>query len=161
MKRLCLGLVSLFLAADAAHAAGLNLAWDHCYADAPPVVRKLFACDRNSGVEMVVASFVPAINHSSSGLLELQIDIQTRSGGTLPVWWDFETLSSCRRNQGAIGTTPLVPLVTCQDPGSSPVVAIRDNFRYPTPDHRVLVASTKGGGTPLAAGFADAVMGPP
>jgi hypothetical protein len=153
MKRSCLTLVSLLLVAQAAHAAGLNLAWDHCYAEAPPVVRKLFACDQNTGADVVVASFVPALDHSSSGLLEIQIDVQTRSGGTLPVWWDFETLSSCRRNQGAIGTTPLEPLVACHDPGTGPVVAIRDNFRYPTSDHMVLVVSAKGGTTPLAAGF--------
>jgi hypothetical protein len=145
--------VSLLLAAQAAHGAGLNLAWDQCYGDAPPVVRKLFACDRNSGVEMVVASFVPAFNHSTAGLLEVQFDIQTRSGVTLPVWWDFATLSSCRKNQATVGSTPLMPLVTCRDLLSSPVVAIRDDFRYPTPDHMVLTASAQAGSTPLAAGF--------
>jgi hypothetical protein len=152
MKRPCLALLSLVLFANAAQAFGLNLAWDQCYGDAPPVVRKLFACDRNTGVDMVVASFVPAFSHSTGGLLEIQFDIQTRSGVTLPVWWDFATLSSCRRNQATIGSVPLTPLLTCRDLGSNPVVAIRDDYRYPTPDHMVLTASAQAGNTPLVGG---------
>ena len=143
------------MAAATAHAAGINLAWDQCYGDAPPVVRKLFACDRNTGLEAVVASFVPAINHPNSSLLEIQFDIQTRSSGTLPVWWDFATSTSCRRNLISFDGSPPVPIVVCQNTSASTVPVfgiIRDNFRFPTPDHMVLVASAAAGSLPLVGG---------
>ena len=143
------------MAAATAHAAGVNLAWDPCYGDALPLVRKLFACDRNSGLKAVVASFVPAINHPNSSLLEIQFDIQTRSGGTLPVWSDFATSSRCRRNLISIDGSPPEPVVVCQKTSASTVplfIILRDNFQFRTPDHMVLVASANAGSQPLVAG---------
>lgn len=155
MKRSCLVLLSLLLAADAAHAAGLNLAWDQCYADAPPVVRKLFACNKNTGFDALAASFVPANDHLTSSLLEVLFDFQTRSGGALPAWWNSETTGGCISNQIAVDGAPPLPLVTCQS--TSPVSAPRffvlhNNFQYPTPNRMMFEVSAQAGGTPLVAG---------
>jgi hypothetical protein len=155
MKRSCLALLSLLLVAGPTHAAGINLAWDQCYGDATPVVRKLFACDRNTGVDALAASFIPATDHTGARLLEVQFDIQTRSGGTLPVWWDFASSSGCRASQIAFSSSPPMPPMTCQStsPGNFPLfVLIRDNFRFPTPDHMVLVVSAQAGTTPILGG---------
>lgn len=146
--------LSVLAAVIPAHAAGVNLAWDRCYGDGPPVTNKSFACDQNTGLETVVASFILGSPVPSAGLLEVQLDIHTRSGTALPVWWDTRTITSCRRNQIVFDGLPPTPIVTCQPVITSSVpelFIIRNNFQVPTPDHMVLVASASVGTMPLAA----------
>ena len=146
---------ALLLAAATSHAAGVDLSWDMCYVDGPPVFTKAFACDRNTGSDAVVVSFVPARSFASAGLIEFQLDMQTRSGVTLPVWWDFANSTSCRRNQLVLDGTAPAPVLACRPTYATNAPAFiftRLDFRLPTSDHLVVVASAAASGVPMVAG---------
>ena len=89
-------LLSLSLASPAL-AAGVDIAWDNCRGEPGAVSLKQFACGNNLGSESLWISFESPVSASSMGRLEVAIDFHTAGGGTLPVWWDFEDLASCRR----------------------------------------------------------------
>src|SRR5712691_11289697 len=78
-----------------AHAAGgLNLRWNACFGDAG-VPNKTFACDRNTGVNTLVGSFVVGAEVPQVSGIQIYIDVATASS-TLPAWWQFKNTGSCR-----------------------------------------------------------------
>ena len=80
-----------------AAAPGINLSWDSCSGP----TNKDFACNSNTGTEVLVASFV-----APSGIVEfdgVDADITLGNPGDYPVladWWNFQT-SACR--SGSLG----------------------------------------------------------
>jgi hypothetical protein len=147
---------ALLLCASAAHAAGINLAWDTCSGEGPRVVNKSFLCDTNSGTEMLVASFiVPAAAPQGVSRQELTFDVRTAGGAPLPVWWDYATLSSCRLGALGISVTAPTTLSVCRAmyTGALPtVVVIADRFRFPGPDEMQLGFSIGPTPVPLVPG---------
>ena len=148
-------ILALLLLATTAQASGLNLSWDRCYGDGAPVVNKTFACDRNSGSEVFVASFILAAPISPLRLVEVAFDLQSPSGTALPPWWAYTTSNSCRLNQMTIDGAPPLPGGNCQGwvPGLiAPFDLSRYDFQSPTPDLARLVVSAGGGNAALLAG---------
>src|SRR5262245_11535220 len=89
-------LLALALSAPAAHAEGVNLRWTKCYGDGG-VLNKSFACNTNTGVHILVASFVldtplPQVT-GTQGLIDV-----TTAAPSLPSWWQFRNAGSCRQN---------------------------------------------------------------
>lgn len=134
--------LSLVLAGPAM-AAGVDIAWDGCLGDAEAVSLKAFACDRNTGEDLLYVSFVPAVSFAGATILEIAIDLRTRGGSPMPVWWDVATSGGCRRDQ--FGADGVQPSLTATCTGWSPApdfVTSRFNFAYPTPDAARIVVST-------------------
>ena len=86
------GLVSGSVAA----AAGINMAWDACSADGG-VQSKTFACNTNSGLKVMVGSFVLAADQPNFVGVEVTIDIQAQAD-SLPAWWRFYEVGACRQS---------------------------------------------------------------
>lgn len=150
MRWFCISCVLLGLATTA-RASGINLSWDRCAADGQ-VLHKSFACDTNAGREAAVGSFVlDAGTPAPPSREEMVFDFQVQ-GAVLPVWWDFATLSSCRRNQMVLDAVPLSEPTVCRTSSSGFVDFVRDNFRYPAPDHMVVTVGVLLTGTPLVPG---------
>ena len=142
----------LLAVATMARAGGINLSWDHCHGDGA-VSYKSFFCDTNSGSEDIIGSFVlDAATPQAPSREEVVFDFQAQGATLLPAWWDFATLSSCRRNQMAVEGVPRPVPSACQSSTSNVVAFVRDNFRYPTPDHMQLSVTLLVSGPPLAAG---------
>jgi hypothetical protein len=72
---------------------GLHLSWDHCAADGR-VANKAFACDTNTGSELLVLSFDPVEAVNDVVGFEIQVHIKS-SSASLPEWWRFAT-GTCR-----------------------------------------------------------------
>jgi len=136
--------------ASPASAAGIDLAWDACLGDLGSSSNKVFACDRNTGIETLWATFESPFTGAitgTTGIVEVDIEFHTLSAIPLPVWWDFEDLASCR--VGAIdadstsGTPSCRPWTTSKAPT---FVFDRIDFQLPTPDVGRIVVSTRTAG---------------
>lgn len=104
MKRIALTALFLMLlaalaalATPASHAAGINLSWDDC--GAYGVENKSFACDRNAipGTASIIGSFVPPTGTTAIIGEEVVLDVNDGWYRTIPDWWQFINVGSCRR----------------------------------------------------------------
>jgi len=73
----------------------LGLRWDNCLGDGG-VQNQAFACDVNTGANVLVASFVPAAALQGVSGIESRIDI-TIAGTSVPPWWDLRNAGACRQ----------------------------------------------------------------
>jgi hypothetical protein len=104
MRAYGLLLFGLLSTAPAAHAAGVFLKWDACHADGGAAART-FACDTNTGNEILVCSV--ALDAALSGLNGFDARIVGQSAsGSLPAWWTFKNSGSCRINAATFLTSP-------------------------------------------------------
>ena len=88
------GMLLAISATMASAGAGVNIRWDTCLGGGG-TPNKASACNSNSGGNQMVGSFqVPDTIRSVSGL-EVVIDLGSQ-GLTLPAWWQFKNLGSCR-----------------------------------------------------------------
>jgi hypothetical protein len=125
---IALGLILAPMASYAA--AGVGLRWDACFGDLGPINRD-FACDRNTGVDVLVGSFavyqdMPAVN----GLL-IALDIQSASA-VLPAWWMFRTAGACRSNAVSFTTTPPDGMVACSDWSEGQAIGVLGTYTLDT-----------------------------
>jgi len=78
-----------------ARAAGLFLRWNKCYGDggAP---NRTFACDINSGFELLAGGFALGTDLAQVSGNEVVIDLAS-SGSALPAWWQLKNAGTCRQ----------------------------------------------------------------
>lgn len=92
-----------------AQAAGIGLRWNSCRGEA----NRMFACDRNTGAEVLVGSFMAPASLPLSGV-EVYMRIVTADGAT-PSWWQMRGSGSCRNS--SLSTSFDVSSETeCDDP---------------------------------------------
>lgn len=118
LLRWMLLLIASACATRAAAETGTNVRWDRCFGDGGVQFRD-FACDTNAGAEVLVGTFelpadIPAVNG-----MECYLSIGSASA-TLPEWWKYQSLGSCRQN--ALSFIPALPAgsAACEawvDPG--------------------------------------------
>jgi len=85
-------LLAFLLHTPTATAAGFDLRWDACAADAG-VANKDFACDTDDGTHTMVASFI--LDQPLTGLFaaETVLDLIVAGSQPVPAWWD---INDCR-----------------------------------------------------------------
>ncbi|MEQ1834813.1 MAG: hypothetical protein ABL977_17340 [Candidatus Eisenbacteria bacterium] len=111
MKRIALAAFLLtLLAAPAARAAGMGLRWNSCEGAA----NRNFACDRNTGTEILVASFAPPGGITELTGIEAYFHI-TATGGKVPMWWQMFESGTCRRT-GISAVLDVSDQLECSDP---------------------------------------------
>ena len=117
MRQLWIGVLCCTVAlSQKAHGAGINLFWDEC--GPAGVSNKSFACDRNGGEDILIASFVlPKDVPDFVGILA-QVDIRTP--GVLPDWWRHGDRlrfgDECRDTSGLNVLAEFENLSVCVDP---------------------------------------------
>jgi|SwirhirootsSR2_FD_contig_51_4425347_length_815_multi_9_in_0_out_0_1 hypothetical protein len=94
----------LALTAASASAAGVGLRWGACFGDAGPI-NKNFACNTNSGTNVLTCSFQTGEDILASSGQEVVIDIAS-AGATLPAWWAFKNAGTCRIGALGLNTVP-------------------------------------------------------
>jgi hypothetical protein len=106
--------LALVLVATSAHAgSGINLRWNACLGDGGTQNRD-FACDTNSGTDMLVCSFELSADIPEATGLEIAITL-VAGAPVLPAWWSFKNVGSCRMNSLGFNTS-ISPLATsCVD----------------------------------------------
>ncbi len=87
---------ALMLTASIASAAGINLSWTDCGVNGTQ--NSTFACNSNSGLNVLVASFIPPTGVNEYLGLASQIDIFTDQP-SLPDWWKHGS-GQCRGTTG-------------------------------------------------------------
>ena len=85
-------LLALTLFTTTAFAAGFDLRWDACAADAG-VSNKNFACDTDDGTHTMVASYTLDQPISGFFYFEAVVDLIVAGSQPVPAWWDF---NNCR-----------------------------------------------------------------
>jgi hypothetical protein len=91
----------------------MNLRWLHCFGDGG-VQNQSFACNTNIGVRPMHGSFVLASDMpdviGSEIILQLAAD-----SPTLPAWWQFKNIGSCRQSALSVVAIPNPADVVCLD----------------------------------------------
>jgi len=115
MRRLRLrAIVFIFHAAATAHAAqGVNLRWSSCLGDGGTYNRN-FACDTNTGANVLVGSFELGSPLAQVNGNEMIIDLTFGSLG-LPAWWAFTKAGFCRQTSLALDTALPPAALNCVD----------------------------------------------
>ena len=108
-----LALLMLTLPSLAAAGGAVRMRWDNCWGDAG-VMNKAFACNVNTGSNILVASLVPDRPVLGVSDLESRVDL-TFAGGSVPDWWRFRTTGTCRTSSLNVTATTPVSAVACQD----------------------------------------------
>ena len=135
MKRLLLSASALLVAitvSSVAHAApGINMAWTDCRSDGG-LSNRAFACNTNSGSNVLVVSFVAPAGVTGMSGNELVIDLLSTTA-PLPQWWAFRTVGSCRQN--ALSSNFVAPgtLINCVDPWSGQAAGGIGNYTQVAP----------------------------
>jgi hypothetical protein len=106
-------LALLISSASTASAQGISLRWTNCMADGGTRNAE-FACDTNSGQQVLVTSFVLAAPLHQAGSAWAAIDV-IAPGATLPAWWN---LRGCRGGSEQMNPGAVSP-VHCTDPWPS------------------------------------------
>jgi hypothetical protein len=109
------GLLLALTASMASAAAGVNLRWTDCFADAG-LTNKTFACTSNAGQSTMVGSFELGADLLQSSGIEVVLDVAT-AGATLPAWWQFKNAGACRQTALSMSTAynNLPASTTCLD----------------------------------------------
>ncbi len=88
-----LALVAGLLSRSPASASGINLSWNDC--GTYGVGGKSSPCTANSGVNIIVGSFVPPPGINTLVAIAATLDVQT-SSPVLPNWWQLDRDNGCR-----------------------------------------------------------------
>lgn len=88
-------LFSVSLATPALGAGGVSLRWDNCLNDGGTINRD-FACNANTGMNVLIASFMLDTDMGYPDRIRSEIDI-VAAAGALPSWWAFLEPGSCRQ----------------------------------------------------------------
>jgi len=76
-------------------AQGVNLSWSRCFGEGVGTQNRNFACNTNTGSNVMTGSFV--LSSEMSQVIGTEIVLQLAAAGDLlPSWWDFFNVASCR-----------------------------------------------------------------
>ena len=104
--RTFLSILAMLLFATNVHAgSGVNLRWSACFGDGG-AQNKPFACNVNTGVQSLVASFELGADLGQVSGNEVVIDL-TSASATMPAWWAFKNAGTCR--QGSLVMSFVAP----------------------------------------------------
>ena len=89
-------LVASLALAEPSWASGVNFSWDACTSEGG-VQNKTFACDTNTGSDVLYGSFVLGTDQTNFIGVEATVDIHAQSTN-LPDWWQFVNAGACRQS---------------------------------------------------------------
>ena len=96
MKKVTLlcGLLLAMSASIASAGPGVGLRWNACLSDGG-AINKAFACNSNTGTNLIVGTFELGVDLASTSGNEVVIDLASASS-PLPAWWQFKNVGTCR-----------------------------------------------------------------
>jgi hypothetical protein len=106
MKRALVFCIGLALTPSAvAFGAGLDLFWNDCSAGPASSYNKVFACDTNAGVGVIVASFDPPDGITKLVGCRAVLELRFAPFPVFPSWWQFGA-GGCREGSMAVSVSP-------------------------------------------------------
>ena len=125
-RQILLGAALLAVFAAPSRAAGINLSWDDC--GAAGVLQKNFACDTNTGSEVMIGSVVSPVPIGNLDAMAAALFVQT-GGVALTPWWHLES-SGCRAGTFAPITASFTGIGSCANPWSASVGGVAGGIDY-------------------------------
>jgi len=119
--------------------AQIDLAWDEC--GEAGVRDKMFTCDDNSTLHVLVPSFVLADSLPEFVGTTAQIIIAGNFSG-FPAWWEFDA-GACRSGMVSTVSTGQIGLTECDDPFEGTITTSYVNYfpdRMGRPNRRLMFA---------------------
>jgi hypothetical protein len=104
-------LCALALLATPAHAGGINLSWNDCGAFGQ--AQRNFACNTNTGVNVMYASAISPFATSQLIAAELSFDLQTNQSALSP-WWHLSSIG-CRPTSFTTNSNFVTGPFSCAD----------------------------------------------
>ena len=95
-------------------AQGLNLSWSRCYGEGAGTQNRNFACNTNTGVNIMVGSFLLSSNMPQVIGTEIIMQLASDSA-TLPSWWAFKNTGTCRQSSMSVNFVANPLDVVCVD----------------------------------------------
>jgi len=115
------------MSAAPAHALStLNLRWDACLGDGG-VSNKSFACNTNTGVNVLVGSWVTPVDLFNVTGNQVVVDLGT-FGPVLPAWWEFKNAGTCRQGSLAVSAAAAPTAVNCADWSSGLAIGLLSSY---------------------------------
>jgi hypothetical protein len=105
---------ALLLAAPSAWAAGVSMTWLNCSGEGTGTNNRTFACNVNTGTNLLVTSFMLPADLAQVSGNELVVDVLSASD-PLPDWWTFREAGTCRTTSLGFNTTANANDVVCVD----------------------------------------------
>jgi hypothetical protein len=96
-----------------AQANGVSIRWDQCSRDGG-VEDRVFACNRNTGINKLVLSFASAAPIASVSGCEVTLEVFAVSA-SLPAWWTFLNTGSCRQTSLQLNPQVAPEAANCLD----------------------------------------------
>lgn len=93
---------------------GVNIGWGHCRV-ADDVMNHDFACNTNTGSEVIVASFQPSAEVPACTSLTAVVDFSVCGTSGVPAWWTLRGTSACRPAAGSANVSPEPDGSPCAD----------------------------------------------
>ena len=115
MKKVTLlcGLLLALSATVAAAGPGVGLRWNACLSDGG-LINKAFACNANTGTNLLVGTFQLGQDLPSTSGNEVVIDLASASN-PLPQWWAFKNAGTCRQTALAMNFSISALAANCVD----------------------------------------------
>ena len=106
--------LALSLLALPVDASQLNLRWNACWGDGG-IRNRDFACDTDSGAELLVVSFAPPF--AMTGVTGMEVKVRLAFAGTsIPAWWQLSAITgNCRATSLVTQFTPPQGSIACRD----------------------------------------------
>lgn len=108
---LCATLCALLV--PCARAGTSNLRWNACWGDGG-IQNRVFACDTNTGSELLVVSFIPTEAVSAVNSVVIAVGM-VFPGTSVPPWWQLRGSGSCRTGSLSLRPSPPLNAAACQD----------------------------------------------
>lgn len=151
---LCGALLAL-TAATASAAPAINLAWTDCIDGPTATLNKAFACNVNTGSDVMFVSFVAPGGIDQFISVEIYGEAQAQAAAT-PAWWQLKGTTACRNNQlslnGDFSENSACDASNWGGVATGGIGAVSNDT--PTPGHQMwngVVAVTPSSATPLVA----------
>lgn len=112
MRRTMIACALLACVATHAFAAGINLSWNAC--GAAGATNRTFACNTNTGVNVLVGSFITPAGTAAITGEEIVLTLASTSE-PLPAWWMFKNAGTCRQTAFAINADFTAGVAGCED----------------------------------------------
>lgn len=109
-------LTAFCLSPLSAHAVGINLAWNDCPRGPTAGYNRDFACNTNTGSQLLVVSFEPPPS-GLTGVTGMNAIIDVYSEACpVPDWWQFKYALTCRQNSMSVSASFAPTQTGCVDP---------------------------------------------
>ena len=93
---------------------GVNLSWGRCFGEGVGTQNRNFACNTNTGSQVMIGSFILASDTPQVVGTEMTLQLAA-ADQFYPSWWDFAYAASCRKSSLSVNFVADAADIVCAD----------------------------------------------